>query len=295
MDQSTLRDSTKYPPGYGDFALQCTDNIVCYFPRHLLEYMSPVFKDMFSLAAEAIDSHHSGTQSSQPPLKLTESSAIIEALLEHIDPKSKRVLPMYPDIILGLLDAAQKYQISTITEWFTEQAGLQQINAPGGLISKPFTSLHPNLALECALRFDFPFIGQLALRELAGTSSSTIKLENRDLASRVYNHTCQLRDVRMQRYRRYISQLSLQFKASGHMSKPCTNCISLACQWILNMERAIVDSPRWDSFTTAYESAIECDLKQCYVSVWSSQLRQSTIGWSEEAKKAEDELPEWPF
>jgi hypothetical protein len=291
MDQSTLRDSTKYPPGYGDFALQCSDNIVCYFPRHLLEYMSPVFKDMFSLAAEAIDSH-SRTQSSQPPLKLTESSAVIEALLEHIDPKSKRVLPIYPDIILGLLDAAQKYQISTVIEWFAEQGCLHHEETTSGEVVGPFTSTHPALALECALQFELPHIGKLALRELASAPSSKIQLGGTDLPSRVYKHQCHLREARVKRYRGYISQISAALNVKCLSGKPCSKCLGILCIWVLTMERAVVDRPGWQSFLEAYETGGACG--RCGLKA-RDHFPEYPQKWEQEAKKAEDELPEWPF
>jgi hypothetical protein len=200
MDQPVLQNSTKFPPGYGDFALQSNDNVVCYFPRYLLEYMSPVFKDMFSLP-EPNTSHPMGKSPTPPPLKLTENSAVIEALLEHIDPKSKRGLPIKPDVILELLEAAQKYQISTITKWFVGHVGLPQIDdsSETPVFLESFTVTHPQLTLTCALRFDFPSIGKTALRELAGCPASIIQLESEDLPSRVYKYQCQLREVRIER------------------------------------------------------------------------------------------------
>jgi len=148
------------------------------------------------------------------PLKLTENSTVIEALLEHIDPKSKRNLPIQLDVILELLEAAQKYQISTITKWFVGHVGLPQIDDSSDtpIFLESFTVTHPQLTLTCALRFNLPLIGKTALRRLAGCPASTIQLESEDLPSRVYKHQCQLREVRIERYRRYISRLSRSVK-----------------------------------------------------------------------------------
>lgn len=293
MDPSPLRDSTKYPPGYGDFALHCSDNVICYFPRHLLEYMSPVFKDMFSLAAAATDGD-STTKSSQPPLKISERAVTIEALLEYIDPKGKRILSFHPDTMLELLEAARKYQISTVTDWFVEQAGIRQIEASSGKYVDPFTTTYPDLALKCALRFDFPRIGQLAIRTLAGGPSSTIVLESTDLPSRVYKHLCQLRDVRVERYRGYISEISRGLKRSFYGSKSfCSNCLGNLGTWIINMERTIADSPRWDSFMEAYETTDVC--KGCGNQTWPDRFRGYLLQWEDEATEAEAKLPEWPY
>ena len=292
MDQSTPRDSTKFPPGYGDFTLQCSDNVICHFPRHLLEYMSPVFKDMFSLDAETIDCG-STTKPSNPPLKLTESSAVIEALLEHIDPKSKRVLPIHPDIILGLLDAARKYQIATVIEWFSEQGWLRQAEITSGEVAGPFTSTHPAVALECAVQFDLPHIGKLALRELASAPSSKIQLGSTDLSSRVYKHQCHLREARVKMYRGYISQISTAFNSKYSVARPCSQCLNHLCIWVLTMERAVVDSPGWQSFLEAYETGKLCG--RCKLTPWPNGFREYLKTWEKEAKKVEDELPEWPF
>ena len=296
MDQSATQHSTKFPPEYGDFALHCSDGVVCHFPRHLLAYMSPVFEDMFSLAKEPTDPD-STNESFPPSLKLQESSIIIEALLEHVDPKSKRSLPIDPDVILKLLEAARKYQVSTVTEWFIEQAGLPRVGgSPVDMeILDPFTSTNPQLALECAMRFEFPLIGRLALRQLVASPVSTTLLQNDDLSLCVYKHICQLREDRIERYRGYLSQLSKGVKEVLYENGQfCGRCAGAIGEWFLCMERAVVDKPKWESFLDAFKSLKACGYNRCYREPLSQRLEHYINKWKDKAIELEEELPGWP-
>ncbi len=46
MSASRPKVSGRFLEGYGDFALQSGDEVVCYFPRHILSHVFPVFRDM---------------------------------------------------------------------------------------------------------------------------------------------------------------------------------------------------------------------------------------------------------
>jgi hypothetical protein len=256
--------------------------------------MSPVFKDMFSIAAEAIDCD-SRTQSSQPPLKLTESSAVMEALLEHIDPKSKRNLKIDPDNIFELLEAARKYQISTITEWFREEAVLRQRDVSSGksVLSDSFQSMHPDLALQCAIRFAFPMIGRRVLRQLAGSKP---QLKSTDMQSAVYLYHFKLWETHVQRYQSYISTLLEDMRGRKSNQDTCGSCRNFLSGWFLDMERAIMVNPRWHTFSLAYESKVTCHLHSCgSPSSWPNHYRDLWDVWKKEAMKLENELPQWPF
>lgn len=300
MTESSSRDSTKFPRTYGDFSLQCSDDVICYFPRHLLEYISPVFKDMFSLATDG-----TGKRKLDPPqnapLKLAEPSEVIELLLEHIDPKSKRVLPIHQDTIIELLEAGRKYQVTTIKDWFLEQVELPQIDRSSGepVLTPSFSSAHPDLALQAALRFEFPHVGRVALRELAGGPHPKLSLETADVVPRVYKYQCQLREARVEHYRAYITLISQGVKAFFRNTGRtlCSSCIGFLGEWFLNMERAIVLSPRWRSFSTAFGNGLPPARGGCPScrTNWTESFREKMDQWEKASTKAESELPDWPF
>ena len=288
MTETTTRDSTKFPLGYGDFILQCSDGVVCHFPRHLLEYMSPVFKDMF------IVSNHNSTSSSQSlPLILVERSEVIELLLEHIDPRSMQVPPIDPKNILGLLEAARKYQVIIITERFKEQAALRQVNTTTGDIKEPFTSTHPDLALQCAVRFDFPHIGRLALRELVRGPPPEPWLEGDHMPVLMYKHLCQLREARIKVYRVYIDVFASTF--STGFSPSCKDCPKSGTNWILRMDRAVSLHPRWQTFFDAYKTEDKCDDIRCIRRSWHGYYSGVSTQWEIFIIERENDLPEWPL
>ncbi|PVG00430.1 hypothetical protein CPB86DRAFT_729615 [Serendipita vermifera] len=107
------KDSERFPKTYGDFAIQSSDAVICYFPRHLLMYMSPVFKDMIEIT----------TYSKPPiprdgsPVKVTEPCTILEEFLSHLDPKCINHT-INQETIQGVLEASRKYQVPEIIRWF---------------------------------------------------------------------------------------------------------------------------------------------------------------------------------
>jgi len=102
MPKSTLKVSERFTEEYGDFALQSSDKVVCYFPRHILSHVSPVFRDMFN----------QGIPASQF-VQLTEPSIMVELFLAHLDPNA--LTPhIDPETIAGLMVMAHKYQTNII-------------------------------------------------------------------------------------------------------------------------------------------------------------------------------------
>ncbi|KIM31504.1 hypothetical protein M408DRAFT_327693 [Serendipita vermifera MAFF 305830] len=262
--------------------------------------MSPVFKDMFSFASVKTEKPSPGPLQ-HAPLKLAERSEVIELLLEHIDPKSKRVLPINQDTILELLEAARKYQVTTITDWFLEQVALPQIDSSSGepVVTASFSSNHPDLVLQAALRFEFPHVGRVALRELAGGPPPKMSFETAEVTPRVYKYQCQLREARVEHYRAYITLISKGVKTTLRNSgrTPCCNCIGFLGEWFLNMERAIVLSPRWRSFSTAFGNGLPPARGGCPScrTNWTESFREKMDQWEKESTTIESELPDWPF
>lgn len=73
-----LKISSHFPKGYGDLAIQSSDDVVCYFPGPILGHMSEVFRDMLSLGGS--------NECNKVPIKVTEPIAILELFLTHVDP-----------------------------------------------------------------------------------------------------------------------------------------------------------------------------------------------------------------
>jgi BTB/POZ domain len=208
MDPPTTQDSAKFSPGYGDFALQCSDGVICHFPRYLLAYMSGFFRDMFSLPEGA----EAQSPNSSEPLKVTETGEIIELLLQHIDPKIRNP-DMDPNTIVSLLEAARKYQVAVVTEWFEEEIKLKRVivfvdDVSTQAQTEPLLVTNPLLVLYCAVRFDLPRPGQLALRELTHCNESLLQSTDHDLPLHVYLHGMDLRNKRVEFFTTFITELA---------------------------------------------------------------------------------------
>ncbi|KIM31522.1 hypothetical protein M408DRAFT_327708 [Serendipita vermifera MAFF 305830] len=178
--------STIFPPGYGDFALQCSDGVVCHFPRYLLGYLSGFFKDMFELpnSNESVQSTNS--------LVLTEPSKTIELLLQYMDPKIGTAV-IEQDTTVDLLEAARKYQVPTVTTRFQEELLLKRAYVLSQNRGSSLPVENPLLIFYCALRFDLPDVGRLALKILAHCDMALLESSNPSIELRHYLYVMNLR------------------------------------------------------------------------------------------------------
>jgi hypothetical protein len=326
MDSPTTQDSTKFPPGYGDFALQCSDGIVCHFPRYLLGYMSGFFRDMFSLP-EGVKG-----QSPTPsePLKVTETGEIIDLLLQHIDPRTKNP-DIDPNTVVSLLEAARKYQVVVVTEWFEEEIKLRRviIFVEDALAQSPFAQMepllvtNPLLVLYCAFRFDLPRPGQLALREITQCNEALLQSTDHDLPLHVYLHGMDLRNKRVELFKAFITELAaLETDSRGARTswsgssrgrgahtplspvkraggrdnerKTCVGCTATRASWILRTERAVREEPNWRALVAAYDRNVgKCS--HCETSSWADYHRGLLQTWESRTAKTQRELPAWPL
>lgn len=324
MEETTIQESTIFPVEYGDFALHCSDDVVCHFPRHLLGYMSGFFKDMFCLPDVSVN---------DIPLRVTEASRTIELLLQHIDPKTKTP-DIDPRTIIELLEAARKYQVSPITEWFEREIKLKRTTvwaedplSQSTRSLEPLLVMDPLLVLYCAVRFELPRSGQLALREFTQCDANLLRSMERDFPLHVYLHAMDLRNKRIEFFKAFVTELAaLQTHSptQGHRDswpprgrgtpatvglglakrgaagvkdnerKTCVTCTATRASWILRIERAIRQEPSWSSFTATYEkNATKCS--QCESSSWADYHRSVLSTWELRAAKIQRELPAWPY
>ena len=272
--------SSKFPEGYGDFAIQSSDNVICYFPSQVLSHVSSVFRDMLKVATP---------DEGGKPLAIDESIQDLENLLTHIDPNTISV-SIEPDNIQQLLKMADKYHVRRILRWFEHEATISKANSLHSNTQESFTSTHPGLALELAIQFDLKDTGRVALRELAGRDLGSVLENDRAFIPLVIREIYQMQRVRLDQYYPWISLLTTS------NSRQCYTCNVKSRQWFIKMVQEIQRTPSWKSFDKLCREheGTSCSAKDCtgMVSPFSS-YRYS--GWREEARNAESVLPEWPF
>jgi hypothetical protein len=307
MAESTFRDSTKFPAGYGDFGLHCSDDVLCHFPRYLLGYMSGFFKGMFELPD--INGKNEQSRTAPEPLRLTETSAVIELLLQHMDPRTQHH-EINPDSIVDLLEAAQKYQVPTIPEWYENEVQLRKTlvyttSIPDPLAPQPSLVTNPLLILYCALRFNLPRSGQLALKEFTQCNAEVLEFTTNQLSLQAYLHGMSLRRERIELFRGFIARLTKLKEVRGHRyngiitttdldTKTCAKCTSARASWIFALEAAVRQRPTWASFVTAYEASGRA-CTRCATSSWADYYGGLLKDWEVKAKEMEREIPEWPY
>jgi hypothetical protein len=76
---STTDNLFEIPEGYGDFAIQSSDNGICYFPSQVLSHVSSVFHDMLAVATP---------DEGRIFVQIDESLQDLENFLTHIDPNT---------------------------------------------------------------------------------------------------------------------------------------------------------------------------------------------------------------
>ncbi|PVG00433.1 hypothetical protein CPB86DRAFT_871952 [Serendipita vermifera] len=277
----SIQDSKRFPKVYGDFAIQSNDGIVCYFPRYLLAYMSPVFKDMMEIGLNNDVSDSEGP----PPLKVTEASTTLEEFLSHLDPKTVE-LSFNEDTVQDLLAAAHKYQVEAILDRFEKDMTRLQSKFP----------LHMHTARE-------------ACRILTGCPSSLLEHDSINLSFKGYRHLIRLRKDRVKIFQAYIERLTqhkvqrvTQYDRNGRPTtydlvtdsniKTCILCSIEYASWIVSITEAINQSPCWDSFWSSYQRKYDCGTcKTSLADRFDGEIEQ----WRTASLQKEEELPEWPF
>lgn len=242
METTAARDSTLFPPGYGEVTLQSNDGLLCHFSRHSLAYMSNFFRGMFELPVVERQAGHQ--VEGLVPLQMTESGQILELFLVHIDPKHPTP-SIDPSTIEALLEMAQKYEAPTITEWFMKNALLEERSkvSTSSVLSEAFISTHPVLALHCAVRFNLPSTGQFALREFAGCNVSRIIGPVPSISLHAYLTGIRLREERINAYENMIEEMTTK-----HISTACGSCLVLFARWLFRVQSTVRKEPRWEVF-----------------------------------------------
>lgn len=252
------KTSLAFPPHYGDFILQTSDAVLFHFPRSILAHMSPVFKDMFS----------SSDSNEDQPLTVAEESAEWECFLSHIDPK-KPIPPFNRDTIVGLLRAADKYQVSEILQWFEVEVILEYRSFEGSVHRIPPIVEFPLLVLSLALQYSLEKTAQFATQELVGCPTAKL-FEDVPLSLRLYRQIMHTREKRITWYTECIHLLA-GYQEGGswlvddNFDPPilerdikCGKCSAARSLWVHDMMNAVRDSPRWQVFREAFRRSGRC-------------------------------------
>jgi hypothetical protein len=298
MSLDKLTVSSKFPEGYGDFAIKSGDGVICYFPQQLLSLTSTVFNDM-STISEASQGESSVAAPRQ--VDVVENIAIVESFLTIIDPR----LPTPPidrDTIHDLLQMAHKYQSNSILQWFEQEALVERINHATQSKSESLLAAYPKLLLSLAIRFDLMDTAKIALKELAGCDYNVLIAKPDSISLALFIEICKIRDERIRKYQKAIDMLARRRgRYTGHPEEPwefddqgaevCIVCAANRAEWISNMERAVQRSPKWATFIQAYnleDTCLRCDFS------WPEHFSRMKMEWGwDSAKDKEPSLSDW--
>ncbi|KAG8760964.1 hypothetical protein FRC14_000565 [Serendipita sp. 396] len=194
--QTDLRDSEEFPAGYGDIQLISSDRAIFHFQQWLLMYMSPVFKDMFTIG-------DAKGGNNPPSVTLSEDSKTISMVLRFIDPmKDNPTLDF--TILPPLLEAARKYQFGKINDWVT--SWLNGNDPAVEATATQFNALEAIELLEVGTTFNVPRLSQLALRVLIKAPAHDVFVPQ--LAkSEMFQYLMKLRAKRIDWFRKVLKKL----------------------------------------------------------------------------------------
>jgi hypothetical protein len=253
LQTPTLRISKDFPEGYGDILLQSSDAENFHFPSFLLAYSSPVFKDMFELAPKANKDVGEQTQEQKrrDPIVLSEDAVTIRGFLLHIDPL-KIPLPIRKGTIKPLLEAARKYQLSTVLQWFEREVE-KAVNTTrvASQERKPLIEQDPLFVLSLATEYGAQELIPKAI--LAAVNGAPMK-EGDILDDQQYRLIHSLRQKRVEKYLSNIDRVARVELAE--LSK-CA-CGATYSGWLIDVTKVILKEPLWESFEASIKSHDKC-------------------------------------
>jgi hypothetical protein len=282
MTDKRVKVSSKFPEGYGDLAIQSSDDVVCYFPGPILTHTSTVFRDMFEMPKPGTEEG-----SSEPLVKITEPVKILEAFLAHLDPNT--LTPsIHPGTIKGLLIMADKYQVTKIIRWFEQQATHSRANSETVIVDLPFVLSHPIICLSVAKQFNFQHIVRVAFRELSGCSAKAFQSYMLKLDPIMVFFLYQFRNLRIERYQAYVTRFT------DLRGKGCGDCSGVRADWIRKIMLTIQDTPTWPKFKEAFDQGLKNPCEECK-NHWSLAFVKRLPVWERKSREEESKLPDWPF
>ncbi|KIM31150.1 hypothetical protein M408DRAFT_327441 [Serendipita vermifera MAFF 305830] len=288
METPTTRDSTLFPPGYGEVILQSNDGLVCHFPRYLLAYMSTSFRDKFELPI--VESQAGNRSEGVYQFQMTVPGQILELFLVYIDPKHSKP-PIDLSTIEALLEMAEEHKVPTITEWFIKKAIVEERSndSTSSVVTGAFAATNVMLALHCSTRFNLPIVGQFALQEFAGCDISRISFTT-SIPLWVYQAGMKLREERIRQYENLIEETTKE-----SLRVLCDKCTPTCVRWLLTMQSELRKGPRWEVLERViglYPPDCHHVGRMSWKFVCTYTLTSSTLGT--QIRAAELRLPTWP-
>lgn len=297
--QTATRVSIEFPEGNGDFQIKSVDGLVCYFSKAILAYTSPIFRDMFQVAQQA------GITQVQDMVDITETGDQLELFLTHLDPlRQKPTISFYT--VEDLLSMAQKYQVSTIIQWFEREITVQQFQGRGDVIQKPMLLNNPSRVLNLAQKFNLQKAGELAVKELLLCDLQQIVDPSNDIDKATIAGIIHIRQKRIKRYQSWIEELiEPRYRSMAYHSyhshlyqwdegSVCSDCARTRAKWILNLINAVHASPNWETFKDAFKENFNdttyCE--DCSMN-WSEYFKDYAQKWEYVALNDESKLSEW--
>jgi hypothetical protein len=301
MATSKLKESETFPQTYGYFAMQSSDDMLFYFPRTILAHVSPFFKDMFNIST------HSTTSSAvnnDKPLEMEEDSTTLNVLLCHIDP-AQPTPDIDEDTISDLLKAADKYQISSIIEWFKREIFkipygymVEPGNYAAPRLSLAFAQEHPLLILYLAEYLGLDDITRRMMRLLISGPVEDLYVEDVSISGSLTRHLFSLRKKRVDWHLQQLRSNRKKFDADS--LSQCSGCRAQFLEWSLHCTNAIIDTPTWAnvelSKTHLADSCSVCKSASAFFSRYGSRFNRilEFSTWESRALAMEKELPDLP-
>lgn len=268
----------------GTVSIRSSTNVDFYVPRYLLEYVSPVFKDMLELGPDG-----SGL-SSDETVKLTEDTETLEALFQHMDPN---LAPPSMDIkrLWAVVTAAQKYHMDGTIQKLRSSIVRPTIIKDSRNINLVQSNPLPIVVLSNAFNFDEE--RRMALKELARCHIDFLLKNEQDctLPSSIFQYVLQLRRARAQWLKAKARQLFLikANKRNDKSNEDCPQCMRYRAYHVHEALLKIDDHPSWDVFYSEISKSSKCSCGGPTI-----PLDEKIKTWEAEARELEAALPAWP-
>ncbi|CAG8513848.1 12920_t:CDS:2, partial [Acaulospora colombiana] len=229
--------SSEFPPGYGDFNIQSSDNVVFSFPRGVLSHALPMFKDMFAFG-------DAETSENQIPLIISENATTINQLLLYLDPlkdpaeltaetvhpkfKSKtsnansvfaRFSYHYQQVfdVCCVWEVAIKYQVPGMQQRFEKMVIGKDRNLQGLFAQEPM------LVLSVAEKFNLSKIGDITMSFVARAPQDRVFTTKYPLTPLTVMQIMELRTERgrllSEKFQGYLKDKSVSVKYGGSHPK----------------------------------------------------------------------------
>lgn len=266
--------------------MQSSDGVLFHFPRLLLQYASPFFRDMFGISEHARETI---TLNTDQPLVMEEDSVTLDNLLQWVDP-NQCVPTIITTSIANFIRAAHKYQVNKVIEWFANVVTAGQETACGIKNHRCLLSTEPMLVLSLAEQYDLPDLARTALQQLVMVPVETLFSENATMSARLLLH---LQRIRKQRTEWFLSCIQ-KILYDPDRTAICTSCSSCLMAWT----RLVHDAPCWRSIDqcslTFTQYCSNCARKPQVFSTRLWKYPMDMASWKTEAKGLEEQLPALP-